>query len=178
MGQVHTVAQLICPRCACGQLPTRVGLAAHLVTCTTGPVPGLQPLSGVTGRFERRQSRSTETVPTAHAQQTVSWHRGGGGLAPTIRGDYRGVRSAENGPDTEVPQPYSAPVGSASARENRRQEGEVQTYRPRRSKRPISPCIFTVDPLAALKTLRPRPGSSGQHTVTLGQGAAVRAVWA
>eukprot|EP01043_Picozoa_sp_COSAG02_P015973 COSAG02_NODE_693_length_18428_cov_268.516722_10_plen_50_part_00 len=49
MGQVHTVAQLIWKPYACGQLPTRVRLVAHLVICTTGPVPGLQPLSGVTG---------------------------------------------------------------------------------------------------------------------------------
>eukprot|EP01045_Picozoa_sp_COSAG04_P061490 COSAG04_NODE_31607_length_256_cov_0.515924_1_plen_76_part_10 len=76
MGQVHTVAQLIWKPYACGQLPTRVRLVAHLVICTTGPVPGLQPLSGVTGRFERRQSRSTATVPTAQAQQTVSWCHG------------------------------------------------------------------------------------------------------
>ena len=113
-GQVHTVAQLIYQPYAYGQLPTRVGLAAHLVTWTTGPVPGLQPLCGVTGRFERRQSQSTETVPTAQAQQRVSWRHGCGGLAPTVRGDYRGVRSAENGTDTEVPHLYSAPVESAS----------------------------------------------------------------
>eukprot|EP01043_Picozoa_sp_COSAG02_P015974 COSAG02_NODE_693_length_18428_cov_268.516722_11_plen_89_part_00 len=88
------------------------------------------------------------------------------------------MRSAENGPDTEVPQPYSALVGSASAIENRRQEGEVQAYHPRRSNRPNSLYTLSVDPLVALKTLRLRPDSSGQHTVTRGQDRAVRAAGA
>ena len=175
---MHTVAQLIWRPYAYGQFPTRVGLVAHLVTCTTGPVPGLQPLSGVTSRFEWRQSQSTETVPTAQAQQRVSWRHGCGGLAPTVRGDYRGVRSAENGPDTEVPQPYSALVGSASATENRRQDGEVQTYRPRRPEAPVSQCNHLVHPLEVLKTLRLRADSARECRINRGQHRAARAVGA